>query len=98
MDGILKDEKEKARKTMDMLDNTNICFTYDKDSTSPKSVPIYAINRNDCHSKYTMIGYKNQVVFGILHVLRMMTVPFISKIKIIKMSLENVYGGLVNFH
>ena len=58
VDGILKGEKEKVIKTMDMLDNTNVCFTYDKDSTSPKSVPIYAINRNDCHSKYTMIGYK----------------------------------------
>ena len=55
---ILKDEKEKARKTIDILDNTKACFTYDKDSTSPISIPIYAINRNDCHDKYSMIGYK----------------------------------------
>jgi hypothetical protein len=58
VNGILKDEKEKARKTTNMLDNTNVCFTYDKDSTSPKSIPIYAVNRNDCENKYSMIGYK----------------------------------------
>lgn len=58
VNGILKDEKEKSRKTMNMLDNTNVCFTYDRDSTSPKSIPIYAVNRNDCENKYSMIGYK----------------------------------------
>ena len=55
---ILKDEKEKITKTRNMLDNTKVCFTYDEDSTSPKSIPIYAVNRNDCESKYSMIGYK----------------------------------------
>ena len=58
VNSILKGEKEKARKTMDILDNTNVCFTYDKDSTSPISIPIYAVNRNDCEDKYSIIGYK----------------------------------------
>ena len=53
-------EEEKQKNDRDFLDTTNVCFTYDKLSDEPISVPIYALDRNDCENKYNIIGYKKE--------------------------------------
>jgi len=50
--------KEKNLEEKNALENSYVCFSYDKESKDPYAQPIYAIDRNDCENQYTIMGYK----------------------------------------
>ena len=50
-------EKDKVLTEQNALQNSYVCFAYDKESKDPIGQPVYAVNRNDCENKYNMMGY-----------------------------------------
>lgn len=50
--------KEKSDEEKDALQNSYVCFAYDKESKNPNSQPIYAVDRHDCENKFTLMGYE----------------------------------------
>lgn len=50
--------KEEVLETRDFLDYQYACFSYDKNSDDPVSLPVFATDKNDCENKYNIIGYE----------------------------------------
>jgi len=55
---IYEKDKKKIFEMRNFLDYSHACFTYDKSSKNPYSVPIFATDKNDCENAYDIIGYK----------------------------------------
>lgn len=60
INNIKINEQQKQINDRNFLDTSNVCFTYDKSLVHPQSVPIYAINRNDCENKHDIVGLKKK--------------------------------------
>lgn len=58
VDKIYPIEKDRALRQKDALENSFVCFSYDKADKNPISQPIYAVDRNDCENKFTLMGYE----------------------------------------
>ena len=56
--GVYAEGKKKSDEEGNALENSYVCFAYDKESKDPYGQPIYAIDKNDCHNKYTIMGYE----------------------------------------
>ena len=51
-------EKDKVLEEKNALANSYVCFAYEKGSKNPNGQPVYAIDRNDCQNRYTLMGYE----------------------------------------
>jgi len=55
---LYEEGKKKVLEQKNALANSFVCFAYDKGSKDPTGQPIYAVNRNDCENRFTMMGYE----------------------------------------
>lgn len=58
VDKLYAKGKDKALEEKNALENSYVCFAYDKGSKKPYSQPIYAVDRHDCENRFTLMGYE----------------------------------------
>jgi len=55
---LYSEGKKKKLEEGNALQNSYVCFAYERGSKNPNGQPIYAVDRNDCENRFTLMGYE----------------------------------------